>query len=377
MDQRQSAAEAAVLASDQISPERAMARRWETLRAQCYAAATAYLTLTEEMDAAKEAGTSVADGRRRADGVARQLHEAARGVDQFYLGNQEHLEHAVAMLATVPQLVRQVQAEAVAARERADQSPYARYPSVRAGAAAVDEVMITLAAAGNDDQSVSASTKREQANRLQAATRQLDQALAAAPTRAHAAQTALTSVSTRLSAVRTRSEGLAAAFSALLREFNAASSADLANNERESERATAAAEEALGRARAAAANDDPETALDLTTAARGHIGEAEEYVDAVTKRLALLREVRADPQEKSKAVRFRLRDAQMLAVSRGLVADWGSVLDAQVERIDRIAETLTGRHPDYLAYVTELDTVTDFIAGVVDRMRKQAGQQRD
>jgi hypothetical protein len=48
-----------------------------------------------------------------------------------------------------------------------------------------------------------------------------------------------------------------------------------------------------------------------------------------------------------------------------------------VDRIDRITENLSGRHPDYWAYVAELDTVAEFIAGVVDRMRKQAGPRRE
>ena len=133
----------------------------------------------------------------------------------------------------------------------------------------------------------------------------------------------------------------------------------------------------MERARAGADQNNPESALELTTSARGSLAEAEQQIDAVTRRLALLREVRADPRAKAEAVRFRLRDAQMLAVSRGLVAEWGSVLDAQVDRIDRISETLSGRHPDYRAYVAELDAVTDFIAGVVDRMRKHVGQRRE
>jgi hypothetical protein len=218
---------------------------------------------------------------------------------------------------------------------------------------------------------------REAANRLDTATRELADALAQAPSRAAAANTAISSVTTRIAAVRTRAEGVPQAFSALLREFNAASSADLADNERESQRAIEAADAALGRARTAAAENNPEFALDLTTSARGFLAEAEQRVDAVTKRLTLLRAVRSDPQEQAKAVRFRLRDAQMLAVSRGLVAEWGSVLDAQAARIDRISETLSGRHPDYWAYVTELNAVTEFIAGVVERMRRQAGPRRE
>ncbi|MBF6469142.1 hypothetical protein IU427_28825 [Nocardia beijingensis] len=374
MDRRQSAAEAAVHAAEQIFPERRIGARWEPVRHRCYGAAEAYLTLSAELEAAQQGGPSVPQGRERVDAAVRQLTDAARAVDEFYRGDQGKLEEAVAVLGAVPQLVQQVKAAAAGVRARAAESEFEHYPSVRLRAAAVDEALVTLEAA---DAGAPTGTVREAANRLQAATGELADALAQAPSRAGAANTAISSVTTRLAAVRTRAEGVPQAFSALLREFNAASSADLANNERESQRAIEAADGALGRARAAAVANDPELALDLTTSARGYLAEAEQRVDAVTKRLTLLRAIRSDPQEQAKAVRFRLRDAQMLAVSRGLVAEWGSVLDAQAARIDRISETLSGRHPDYWAYVAELDAVTEFIAGVVDRMRRQAGPRRE
>jgi len=102
---------------------------------------------------------------------------------------------------------------------------------------------------------------------------------------------------------------------------------------------------------------------------RGELSVAEDLVDAVTGRLATLRAIRENPQAKVDEVRFRLRDAQHLAVQRGLTAEWGSVLDAQLDRIDRAVDALTGVHPDYWAYARDLDAVADFIAGVVARMR--------
>ncbi|MEU1995361.1 hypothetical protein ABZ511_13015 [Nocardia gamkensis] len=374
MDRRQSAADAAVHAADQIFPERRTGARWEPVRHKCYGAAEVYLTLSAELEAAQQGGPPVPQGAQRVDAAVRQLTDAAHAVDEFYRGDQGKLEEAVAVLGAVPRLAQQVKAAAAEVRGRAAESEFANYPSVRKGATAVDEALVTLEASGSG---APAGTVREAANRLEAATRELADALAQAPSRAAAANTAISSVTTRLAAVRTRAEGVPQAFSALLREFNAASSADLANNERESQRAIEAADAALGRARTAAAENNPEFALDLTTSARGFLAEAEQRVDAVAKRLTSLRAIRSDPQEQAKAVRFRLRDAQMLAVSRGLVAEWGSVLDAQAARIDRISETLSGRHPDYWAYVTELNAVTEFIAGVVERMRRQAGPRRE
>ncbi|MFE3546309.1 hypothetical protein ACFXK0_25385 [Nocardia sp. NPDC059177] len=367
MDRRQTAAEAGVVASEQVFPERRVEALWEPVRARCYAAAGAYLAFTDELDAAEAAGTAIADGPARADALVGQLNEAARGVDEFYHAQRAGLEHAANVRSSVPQLLRQVRHEAEQALAAAASSGYGEYPSIAAGVRRLNECLITAAAV---DPLSAVAAAREAAAGVQQATKDLSDALAQAPSRAAAATKAIASVTTRTAAVRNRADALGPAYSALLREFNAASSADLTNNERDSRRGIDAADEALAGARVAAAAHDPETALDSTATAREHLAEAEQLVDAVTRRLELLRGVRADPDAKARTVRFRLRDAQMLAVDRGLVAEWGSVLDAQAERLDRVASGLTGRHPDYWAYVTELDTVATFIAGVVDRMRK-------
>ena len=86
----------------------------------------------------------------------------------------------------------------------------------------------------------------------------------------------------------------------------------------------------------------------------------------------VLRGVLADPAEMEKRVRFRLRDAQHLVVARDLVGEWGSVLDAQVARIDRIVAGLSGRHPDYWRYHQELEQVAAFIGTIVERVRRKA-----
>ncbi|GAB4589843.1 hypothetical protein [Nocardia sp. IFM 10818] len=364
MDRRQSIADAGVAASAQMFPERGLIERWEPVRARCYDAAGSYLALSERLDQAERDGAVIP--QPELDAQVRKLAEAARGVDEFYVANQAHLEHAVAVYGAVPQLVNQVRAAAQQARQAAEASPYAGYPSVRRAAAAVDEGLVTLEAAVG----AGAGVAREAATQLEAATRTLSRALEDAPGKQHSATTALASAGTRLAAARHRAERIPPAMSALLREFHAASSADLANNEREAHRAIDAADADLSRARAALQNNDPEQTLELTTSARAHLAAAEEQADAVTDRLALLREVRAQPQDKAKAVRFKLRDAQMLAVNNGLVAQWGTVLDAQSDRLERVSGSLTGRHPDYWAYVSELDAISAFIAGVVDRMRK-------
>ncbi|MFJ9368589.1 hypothetical protein ACIRRA_29760 [Nocardia sp. NPDC101769] len=365
MDQRQTIAEAAVAASAALFPARGMAARWEPVRAGCYDASGAYLALNDRLEQAeREDGGPVT--QPEIDTVIRRLADAARGVDEFYRGDQPHLEHAVAVYGSVPQLVSQVHARAAQLRQAADASAHAAYPSIRQCAAAVDEGVLTLEAAVATG---TGGATRDAATRLETLNRDLSTALEAAPGKQHSATTALASAATRLDAARNRLDRIAPAMSALLREFAAASSNDLANNERQAREAVAAADADLARARAALANHNPEDALDLTTAARTHLATAEERAETVTDRLALLRAVRDQPAERAKAVRFTLRDAQMLAVDKGVVPQWGSVLDAQAERLDRASAGLTGRHPDYWAYVSELDAISAFVAGVVERMR--------
>jgi hypothetical protein len=156
----------------------------------------------------------------------------------------------------------------------------------------------------------------------------------------------------------------------LLREFPAASSNDLTTNERRAAADIEAARNVLGQAGDAVAQGLPEQALQLTATARQHLGRADDLVDAVADRLDLLRRLRADPAEKENRVRFELRDAQRLAVSAGVVQAWGSVLDAQVARIDRIVDQIKVPRPDLWAYSQALDEVSKFIDTTVNKIRK-------
>lgn len=360
MDTRQSIVETGVTASHELAPERDLLRAWEPIRQMCYGAAEEYLQLAHT-----EPDRNLAPAAEY-EQVIRRIADATRTLDEFYGNHRGHLEHVTALAQTVPQLAHRVRADAHVALE-ATHAPanaaFAHYPSVRGATAALEHALRSL------DATVRAGAVRVAAHQVEEATSALREALSAAPARQAEARNTLASVTTRLGAARTRSEGLAPAFSALLREFNAASSADLSGNERKAAQLLEHAERELDVARAALAEGRPEEALEQAGAVRAELARAEVLVDAVTDRLATLRAVRENPEAKVREVRFRLRDAQHLAVQRGLTAEWGSVLDAQLSRIDRAVEALTGVHPDYWAYTTDLDAVSTFITGVVNRMR--------
>lgn len=357
-------------ASEELFPERRMRQQWEPVANVCYSASAAYLAVTDQPD---PGGGVLAQSS--VDRTMHQLAAASRAVDEFYDANHADLESAVATLAAVPAVAQQAVGVADAMRQQLQgvDAKFVEYPSVRSGSRALDDAVTALDSAlavGNP------RPIRDAASQVHAAVSALERVLTEAPAQENLARQGVTSVSTRMSAVRTRAERLAPAYSSLLREFNAASSADLDDNERTSQRFIAQAEAGLADARAALSNGNPERSIELTASVRSNLAEAETLVDAVTGRLALLRTIRDNPKVKEDEVRFKLRDAQMLAMSRGIVKEWASVLDAQLERIDRVSGQLNGRNPDYWAYVSGLDAVSAFISGVVQRMRSQPSESR-
>lgn len=368
LDKRQSIAESAVGASEQLFPERRLRRLWDPVVNLCYAATSAYLAVTGQPEPGPQAGQGTAQSF---EATRSQLVAAAQAVDEFYGAHRAHLEHAQAMLQAVPAEAQRAATTAAAVRRQLSDSAgqFAGYPSVTVAGRALDDALAVLdgaLAAGG------AKAIHDAAAHVSAAAATLDRVLAEAPSQERLARQSLASVTTRMAAATTRAERLPPAFSSLLKEFNAASSADLTDNERTSRTILTQAALDLTEAREVLSQGNPERARGLASSVRAHLGRAEELVDAVTDRLVLLRAVRDNPRAKEEETRFKLRDAQMLAVSRGMVTEWASVLDAQVERIDRVAGRLNGRNPDYWGYVSGLDAVSTFISSVVQRMRAQS-----
>ncbi len=366
MDKRQSIASSGVDAVRSVTPERDLSAQWASAEKACFDAGAAYLAAVEQFD-----GIVTTQAQAAFQNAAHELGEAAKAVDRFYSAHRDTLEHARSALAATPRLAQDAKAAAEKAQlavASADPA-FTDYPSIRSAWRAVDAAVASLDTVMSSRDALGARTAAANVREAAAA---LEEAVAAAPGRTNEARSALASVRTRVEAVNTRFDRLAPAFSSLLREFNAASSADLSGNERLSARHIEQAQEDLSAARASAECGNPEESLDYIAQARAHLSDAEKLVDAVTERLAMLRQVKSDPTRKEQAVRFTLRDAQQLAVNRGLVAEWGSVLDAQLARIDRANAALTGTHPDYWSYLQDLDSISSFITGVIDRMRGSA-----
>lgn len=368
LDNRQAIAEAAVEAAGAIRPHLNLEREWAPIRQACYDASAVYLDASSS--GAADQGRATAQTVQRAKDM---LTAARRGLDDFYDRHRADLDSAAATVRGAASAADAVVLTAHRARQRlasADPQSVA-YPSVQRASARLDAAVSRLQAARERGD---LKATLEGTSEVSSAADAVIAALDAAPQREQQAQRTISSVRTRLDALRHRATGIAPNVSALLREFNAKSSADLVNNEKNGGVHLDRAAELIANAVAAAREQRPEDALDIAAQARTELGAAEELFDAVGDRLDTLRKTRADPTAAVESVKFRLRDAQRLAVDRGVVAEWGSVLDAQVARIERIVSQLTGAHPDYWAYHQALDDVSVFIAGVVDRIRRGAAR---
>lgn len=370
LDQRQSTVQTAVQTLASLKPNSPITTEWESVQQRCYDATAAYLLATSTTG---PTGFSENPRRPSLAEVQGQLEQARSTLDTFYTRHQHALDNAVAAAtaATARANTLLMQAQAMQARLSGREAQWLQYPSVQSAQDAMQTATRELQLAQERNDLIATRTT---ADRLDAAVATLNSALASAPGMAEQARRTVSSVRTRLEAVRTRAADVEQSLSALLREFNANCSADLVDNERRSRADLDRADALLQQAVAASRQSRAETALDLAAQARTAIGAAEDLVDAPLDRLALLRTIRTSPGERERAVRFRLRDAQRLAVDRGAVTEWGSALDAQVERIDRIVGALEGRHPDYWGYYLALEDVSEFVAGIVTRIRQQSAR---
>lgn len=338
---------------------------WDAVRTQCYEAAGVYLSITATESDGSPTRASTPESVRHGTDL---LQSAGSQIGAFMDQHSRCLNAAAASIAAIT-------ATAQAAQDAAAQS--------RALCGALDATMRTYSSVCNAEEQLNRAVSRlapaqlarnypdmsASAQQVTEAVAHLDAVVRDVPRRAADAQQALSSISTRIAGTRTRSEGVASALSALLKEFVASSSSDLVGNEAAARERIDDAAECFGRARSAQHNGDPEEALALAKQIRTALTQADQLIDAVPGRLRVLRELREQPTKRAEQARFTLHDAQMFAVSRGITKQWGSVLDAQLKRIELLEATLNTVHPDYWAYATGLDQVNEFIASVVMRMR--------
>jgi hypothetical protein len=363
LDDEQRAAADAVRTADELGGGRPLGQEWAQVARAGDRATEAYLATTAQFPLD---GTGPVAGAKQADERALREIEAAREtIRRFRSTHARTLDEAAHLLRALPVAVQEARSALVAARtavQTADAS------GTRSRRAAERLAEAEQAAAGID----AAGGVRE---KRAAATRTLELARSAAtlateaPRAAAGVRSAFSSVTTRRAAAATKADRIPAALSALRREFSEPCSVGLTDAEKKARAALTAVDRAIAQARERADAGEWDDAADAIAEARAQLGAAEQAHDAVVGRLADLREVRADPGKLAADTRFVLRDAQRLVVDRGLVKRFGPILDAQSVRLQNAQDRLTGVHPDYWLYLSELRGVRQRAQEVVAEAR--------
>ncbi len=375
LDTRQRFISDAISALKGLEPQSPVLAQWRSVEQKCFDANADYLTMSQQYELEDMAGDPTPIDIHAATNAFHQTHRtlaaAATATNDFYNKHRRTLDDARTALDAIPRIAEEAVQKALAARASlaGEYAAVAGYSSVRTAAMVMDTATLKL------DQALASRSVpaiREAAAAVHTAAGQIDEAAGLAKTAGGRAALAISAVRTRISAVTTRTERLPQARSNLLREFSAPNSADLTGNVTVASRELEAGERDWEAAVQAQSHGDAERALDLLAQARLHLNEATEACDAVTHRLETLKAVKADPAGPERQTRFRIRDTQRLVVDRGLVKEWGTVLDAQSKRVDRAIDLLGGVHPNYWAYLQELNSVETFVKSIVERVRHAA-----
>jgi hypothetical protein len=367
LDDEQRAAAAAVAAATELGTGARIARSWADIAAIGDAATDAYLTATREFPLD---GTGPVAGSRAADQRATaQIEKARESIRRFRATHSRVLDDAALALDSLPRTVQAARAAVVEARAAVQQ---AEATGVRSSRAEAQLAEAERAVAALDPAGAGLRQRRDAAVRALELARSASTLVADAPRTARSVRSALTSIATRRAAAGTKAEQIEPTMSALRREFSEPCSRDLTGSEARIREALAQADVAIEAARRDADAGDWDSAADQVTAVRSALSRAEDRHEAVTGRLAELRAVRADPAKFAADTRFVLRDAQRLVVDRGLVREFGPILDAQSVRLQNAQDRLTGVHPDYWLYLTELRGIAERVREVVARARKRS-----
>ncbi|GAA1483059.1 hypothetical protein GCM10009624_34990 [Gordonia sinesedis] len=354
--------DADVTAAYELEPRTRVRGAWTTLRERYGQATDEYLRVSQ-----------LGQGRARPDEIGRTLtalHSATEEMRRFGQAHATELtraRHAVHETQVLDHRARVAATSASTALEHAPDDLAGLRTVASAAASLTDAVARFEQAAGLRD-------RRQAAQAVVTAAANVETVLTDAPGYAARADRVIRSVETRRGAIVTRSEQIPAAMSALRREFSTDCSVDLQDNDAIIARQLGAADADLAHAKQHLTSAADQAIVDAE-AARDDLDTAEQAVDAVLDRLRMLRAVRENPGAEEQRVRFRLRDAQQFALNNGLVDAWGTVLDAQADRIERAKVALRRIHPDYWTYLSELRAVDRRIAEIIDRMRGEVADR--
>ena len=203
------------------------------------------------------------------------------------------------------------------------------------------------------------------------------EAAAELPQMAQKVRNSLASARTRVDVVANRVGPVKDAMKVLLRGYSQSCWQDLRGAAESIEAGVTRARERLNEASAHTSRTEWKQAQQALTAARTELNAADRRAGQVTGRVERLKAVAADPQAPVESVRFAVRDAQRLAMAQpgGAAPQHARVLDSLVRRLEDAPKGLTGAHPDYWAYLQELESIKTDAGDVVTRIRAERAAQ--
>jgi hypothetical protein len=242
------------------------------------------------------------------------------------------------------------------ARRLASLSPQLALLGEGAGRHGVQKLLQTAAEVQRTAEAV-----RAEAERLPEQAREIDQRLS--------------SLRTRTQGLQTKSGGVEPTLSELRRRFSAACWQDLQQVPQQTQDAVRNAGAKLAEAERARDEQRWQDAVGILADTRTLLNTADGALSTVNDRLHSLNEAQRAPEAEIERTRFALRDAQRFAMAGRSAPDprHAGPLDAALARLDRAAEALTGRHPDYWQFLTEMAAVRETAARVVQLIREEHG----
>jgi len=381
LDREQKSAGALVrafLSLDDSPRRRRLAADWAPLDAAIESGIHEYLSALAyvDIDQARDRG-QLAAARREFDRVRELLQARRRDIERFLSAHEPELAEVTSAYAGIVDQMRQAREVVAFARSAVTEAAASGLPTagaeeeLRTAEALAESLQTALATVGYGAARTLPARVRERATRAEDLVRTL--AAARDVTRRR-----LATIDTRLEIARGRKSDLEASMHRLRREYTYSSWRDLEGAPtRISDHLEVAVLEALKVRRLVETDDLPDWLAAAEAVARTDqaLRDAEGQWRVVSERLGRLDRVRRDPETAANPVRFALRDAQRLVIGR-VRPDAAAVaaLDAQVERLDAARGLLTGVHPDWWAYLRELDAISSAIREVVAQARARAAR---
>jgi hypothetical protein len=363
LDNEQRDTERAVVAASELGLHPDLSAKWRTVAELGEHATLSYLAASDD-DAGLNHSPSIQAGL--VDQADRDITRARDAIRRFNSTHQATLNEAIGVSASIPRLIAEAKSAVALAREALTVIEVAGYRSKKARAL-LDEACRLDAALGSPN---SGMLERQAGARRLLQLAQSAQAVATdAPSVPERARSGLTSVTTRRLAAATKTDRISGIMSILRREFTASCSADLEPAAEQAKSALRDADCAIEQARTYAHACAWEELTDQLPTIRAALRRAEAEADRVLRRLADLRDIAADPNNRQAQVRFQLRDAQQFIVARHQVRRFGPALDAQARRLDAAHHLLKRAHPDYLLYTNELQAIQEAVAKVITEAR--------